>query len=51
MAEYLGVTALLASDVVRAVFSTDVGRWLYFCFILVLMCRLFVYAKRGGRRR
>lgn len=51
MTAYLGVIALVVSDTVRALFSVDVGRWFYFCFILVLMCRLFVYAKRGGRRR
>lgn len=51
MTEYLGVVALLVSDTVRAVFSLAVGRWLYFCFILVLMCRVFIYTKRGGRKR
>lgn len=51
MTTYLGVTALIVSDTVRVVFSTDIGRWLYFCFVLVLVCRLFAYAKRGGRKR
>lgn len=47
MTFYLSVVAVVVADVVSAFSSLEVGRWLYFCFILCIVAKSFSVMKRG----
>lgn len=50
MTYYLSVVSLVVTDTVRACTRQPVFLWLFFCFMLVLVIRFFIYMKRGRRK-